>query len=89
MADTDNWSDPMFSVTHFLQVLWLLTMAARMVVAVVRFEPYNEEDIKQYFGRLEMFLLVNALADSIKAIAYLVLQNLLYLQTWKTVKYQP
>ena len=58
-----------------------------MVVTVIRFEPYKEEeDIEQYFVRLEMFLTANAVEEENKvrhvlsgigATAYSVLQNLL------------
>ena len=64
-----------------------MTLAMRMAVTTIRFEPYNEaEDIEQYFKRLEMFLLANDDTDNkkvghvlsgIKAKAYAVLRNLL------------
>ena len=54
-----------------------------MAVTVIRFEPYKEEeDIEQYFERLEMFLMANAVEEEKKvghvlsgigATAYLVL----------------
>ena len=58
-----------------------------MAVTVIRFEPYKEEeDIEQYFERLEMFLTANTveeekkvghLLSGIGATAYSVLRNLL------------
>ena len=58
-----------------------------MAVTVIRFEPYKEEeDIEQYFERLEMFLTANAVEEENKvghvlsgigATAYSVLRNLL------------
>ena len=64
-----------------------MTLATRMAVSVIRFEPYNEvEDIEQYFERLEMFLMANGVKDDKKvghvlsgigAKAYAVLRNLL------------
>ena len=36
----------------------------RMAVINIRFEPYNKEDIEQYFKILEMFLLTNEVADN-------------------------
>lgn len=64
-----------------------MTLVTRMAVTAIRFEPYNEEeDIKQYFERLEMFLMANAVDEEkkvghvlsgIEATAYSVLRNLL------------
>ena len=64
-----------------------MTLATRMAVTAIKFEPYNEaEDIEQYFERLEMFLLANDVRDNkkvghvlsgIRAKAYAVLRNLL------------
>ena len=58
-----------------------------MAVTVIKFEPYNEEeDIEQYFEKLEMFLLANGVKDDKKvghvlsgigAKAYAILRNLL------------
>ena len=58
-----------------------------MAVTVIKFEPYNEEeDVEQYFERLEMFLLANGVKDDKKvghvlsgigAKAYAILRNLL------------
>ena len=58
-----------------------------MAVTGIRFESYNEEeDIEQYFERLEMFLMANGVRDDKKvghvlsgigAKAYAVLRNLL------------
>ena len=57
-----------------------------MAVTVIRFEPYKEEDIEQYFERLERFLMANAVEEEKKVdhmlsrigvTAYSVLQNLL------------
>ena len=38
-----------------------ITLAMKTVVTVIRFEPYNEEVIEQYFERLEIFLMVRML----------------------------
>ena len=58
-----------------------------MAVTVIKFEPYNEEeDVEQYFERLEMFLLANGVKDDMKVghvlsgigtKAYAILRNLL------------
>ena len=59
-----------------------------VVTVIIRFEPYNEEDIEWYFERLEMFLMANTVdkekkvghvMSGIGTTAYLVLQNLLAL----------
>ena len=58
-----------------------------MAVSVIKFEPHEEnEDIKQYFERLEMFFTLNSVSDEkkvshvlsgIAAKAYAVLRDLL------------
>lgn len=69
-----------------------------MAVTAIRFEPYNEEDIEQYFERVEMFLMANAVEEGKKvghvlsvigATAYSCYETCWHLQTRKIVIWQP
>ena len=47
------------------------TLATRMTEPIARFEPYNEDDIEEYFEHVELFLEVHKITSE-KKVAHLI-----------------